>query len=94
MKNQTSLGQYYYAITYVIKNINKGLDDIRIKVGKRYQKDSTEYYLLKKFHFLTLKNYNDIPFNKARYNKKLKRYMDFHQLLEIILGVDDELTEA
>lgn len=62
--------------------------------GKRYQKDSTEYYLLKKFHFLILKNYNDIPFNKARYNKKLKRYIDYHQLLEIILSIDKELTEA
>ncbi|MFR4835281.1 MAG: transposase [Catenibacterium sp.] len=79
---------------HVIKNINKVLDDIRIKVGKRYQKDSTEYYLLKKFHFLILKNYNDIPFNKARYNKKLKRYIDYHQLLEIILSIDKELTEA
>ena len=61
---------------------------------KRYRKNSTEYYLLKKFHFLILKNYNDIPFNKARYKKKLKRYIDYHQLLEIILGIDDELTEA
>lgn len=41
-----------------------------------------------------MKNYNDIPFNKARYNKKLKRYIDYHQLLEIILSIDKELTEA
>lgn len=41
-----------------------------------------------------MKSYKDIPFNKARYNKKLKRYIDYHQLLEIILGIDDELTEA
>lgn len=79
---------------HVIKNINKVLDAIRIKVGKRYPKDSTEYYLLKKFHFLILKNYDDIPFNKARYNKKLERYIDYHQLLEIILNIDNELTEA
>ena len=41
-----------------------------------------------------MKNYNDIPFNKARYNKKLKRYIDYHQLLEIILSIDKKLTEA
>lgn len=41
-----------------------------------------------------MKNYNDIPFSKARYNRKLGRYIDYHQLLELILDIDDELTDA
>ena len=32
--------------------------------------------------------------NKPRYNKKLKRYINYPQLLELILGIDKNLKEA
>ena len=79
---------------HVIENINKALTKVRIRVMNRFEKDSVEYYLLKNFNFLLTKNYEDIRFNKARYNRKLGRYADFHQILDLILEIDEELSDA
>ena len=57
----------------------------------RFKKDNVEYYLLKNFNFLLTKNYEDIRFNKARYSRKLGRYADFHQILDLILEIDEGL---
>lgn len=79
---------------HAVNNINKALSRIRIRVMNRFKRDSVEYYLLKKFNFLLTKNYSDIRFNKARYNRKLGRYADYHQILELILKIDGELADA
>lgn len=70
---------------HVIKNINLILKNERIKIMKRYNTDSVEYYLLKKFNFLLMKDSSKIEYIKAKYNKKLKRYINYPQLLELIL---------
>jgi len=79
---------------HVIKNINNILKNERIKVMKRYERDSVEYYLLKNFNFLLMMDSSKINENKARYNRKLKRYINYPQLLELILGIDSNLKEA
>lgn len=79
---------------HVIKNINKILKDERIKVMRRHKKDSVEYYLLKKFNYLLMMDSSNIKENKAKYNKKLKRYINYPQLLELILDIDSILKEA
>ena len=61
---------------------------------KRYDKDSQEYYLLKNFNYLLMKDSSKIEDNKPRYNKKLKRYINQPQLLELILNIDKNLKEA
>lgn len=79
---------------HVIKNINNILKKERIKVMKRYDKDTVEYYLLKNFNFLLMMDSSKIYENKAKYNKKLQRYINYPQLLELILNIDKNLKEA
>lgn len=79
---------------HVVRNINEILKKERIKTMKRYDKDSQEYYLLKKFSYLLMKDSSKIEDNKPRYNKKLKRYINQPQLLELILNIDKNLKEA
>lgn len=61
---------------------------------KRFEKDSVEYYLLKNFNFLLMMDSTKVKENKARYNKKLRRYVNYPQLLELILEIDSTLKEA
>lgn len=79
---------------HVIKNINNILKKERIKVMKRYDKDTVEYYLLKNFNFLLMMDSSKVYENKAKHNKKLQRYINYPQLLELILNIDKNLKEA
>ena len=79
---------------HVIKKINNILKKERIKVMKRYDKDTVEYYLLKNFNFLLMMDSSKVYENKAKYNKKLQRYINYPQLLELILNIDKNLKEA
>jgi transposase len=79
---------------HVVKNINKLLKDERIKVMRRYDHDSIEYYLLKNFNYLLMMDSSKLHYNKGKYNKKLKRYINYPQILELILNIDSILKEA
>lgn len=79
---------------HIIKNINTLLKNERVKVMKKYDKDSTQYYLLKKFNYLMMMDSSKIKENKAKYNHKLKRYINYPQLLELLLDIDPILKEA
>ena len=79
---------------HIIKNINILLKNERIKLMKKYKKNSIEYYLLKHFHFLLMMDSSKIKENKAKYNHKLKRYINYPQLLELILDINPILKEA
>ena len=72
---------------HIIKNINNLLKKERIKTMKKYKKDSVEYYLLKNFNYLLMKDSSKIRENKAKYNHKLKKYINYSQLLELILNI-------
>lgn len=77
---------------HVIKNYNDALDKVRIRIMKSYQKDSVEYYLLKNFNWTLFKD--EVHENEAKWNKKLKRYINYPQILDLILKISDELTTA
>lgn len=79
---------------HIIKNINILLKNERIKIMKKYDTDSVEYYLLKNFNFLLMMDSSKIKYTKGKYNKKLKRYINYHQLLELILDISPILKEA
>lgn len=79
--------------------------DRQAKKEKKMKKgeSSDEYYLLKYFHWLLYKksdakdkNGNLLLDPKAvgKYNKHFKKVMNFAQLLDLILSIDEELTEA
>lgn len=79
---------------HVIKNINDLLRKQRIKVMNSYDKVSLEYYLLKNFQWLLMRDSARIPYSQPRYNRKLKQYIDYHGLLEKLLSIDPLLKEA
>ena len=78
---------------HVIKQLNDSLSKLRIRIMKRYNTDSIEYYLLKHWKFLLFDRTIDLD-NKARYNKKLGRFINYRQLLDMILSIDPQLEMA
>jgi len=75
---------------HVVKHLNDDLNQIRIRISKRYPSDSYEYYLLKHFRFLLFDRSVDLD-NKARWNKKFNRFLNYRQLLDMILSIDIDL---
>lgn len=78
---------------HVIKQLNDSLSKLRIRIMKRYNTDSIEYYLLKHWKNLLLDRTINLD-NKAKFNKKLDRYINHRQLLDMILSIDPELDMA
>ncbi len=82
---------------HVVKNINEILKNVRIAAMKKYErkdKEGVPYDLLKHFNWLIMCDSNRIIENKPKYNKKLRRYINYPQLLEEILKTDPTLKEA
>lgn len=75
---------------HVVKTLNEDLKKVRIRVMKRYNHDSIEYYLLKKFNFLLTDRKVNLN-NKPRLNRKLNRYVNYNGILELILSIDEDL---
>lgn len=78
---------------HVIKHLNEALDKVRIRLYKKYDSGSIEYYLLKQFKFLLFDRTIDID-NKGRFNKKLNRFINYRGLLELMLSIDKDLEEG
>jgi len=78
---------------HVIKHLNDDLSNIRIRIMKKYDKNSIEYYLLKNFKYLLFKNNINLD-NEAKYNKRLERYINLRQLLNLMLSIDQDLMNA
>lgn len=78
---------------HVIKHLNDCLQKLRIRIMKSFNPDSIEYYLLKHFKCLLFDRTIDLD-NKGKYNKKLKRLINYRQLLNLILAIDPQLNLA
>ena len=78
---------------HVVKHLNDDLSKLRIRIMNRYDSDSVEYYLLKHWKNLLLDRSINLD-NKGKFNKKLNRYINFRQLLELILQIDPQLSTA
>lgn len=95
---------YCSADHYHIKqDMHRKIDRIRIKVMKRYDKDSKEYHLLKSFHWMIFKNSKSVdkdgiplfdPKRPGKYNRKYKKDLNYYDILELIKEIDPELNEA
>lgn len=85
---------------HVIKNISNALDSVRKQVMNKYNNGSDEiennhdyYYVLKKFKYLLLSNFDDLS-DKKFYNRKLKGWYDKHSMRKYILDIDETLDKA
>jgi len=65
------------------------------KLGRRIEfTPSREYYLLKKYQWLILKNNEEVNYSKpAKYNKKLKRYVTIAEIENMLFDIDPDLAE-
>lgn len=77
---------------HVIKNFNQAVRNVRIRIMKRFDKKSDEYYLLKKFSWLL--EASDVRENRSKFNKRLRRYINYPQILDLILKISPELENA
>ena len=81
---------------HVMKNINKALDDIRLRVMKKFEsnKKSDEYYLLKYQKRLLFMDLDDDSYHKKKRNHHFKYEVTDRRKLEMMLAIDEELTLA
>ena len=78
---------------HVIKHLNDCLQKVRIRILKSYPSDSIQYYLLKQWKSLLFNRKVNLD-NQGKYNKRLKQFINFRQLLELILSLHPHLRKA
>jgi len=78
---------------HVVKHLNDDLKDVRVRITKRYNTSSQEYYLLKNFDFLLFDRSINL-YGEKRFNKRFKQYLNYGDLLNMILAIDDDLAIA
>ena len=85
---------------YLLKLIRKyrDIDELRHyeleqRLGRKVEfTSSREYYLLKKFEWIILKNNDDIRYSsEAKYNRKLRRYITIGEIESMIFDIDPNL---
>lgn len=77
-----------------MKHINEMVDKIRKQIMRRYSTGDDEYYLLKKFNYLLLRNYNDLKYFEPKFNHRLCQYLNNHSTINLILKIDPILELA
>ena len=88
---------------HIKQDMHRKVDRIRIRVMKRYKKDTAEYRLLKKFNWMIFKHSDALdnegnplfdPKRPGKFNQTFKMDLNYHDILELIKAIDPELTEA
>lgn len=78
---------------HIIKLLNDCVNHIRMRIIKLYNTSYIEYYLLKKWKFLLFSS--NINFNnKPKFNKVLNKYVNYNQLLDLILNIHPDIYNA
>ena len=78
---------------HVIEHLNESLQKVRIRVLRSYDTDSIQYYLSKKWKCLLFDRTIDLD-NKGKFNKRLEHYVNYKQLLKLILAIYPDLRKA
>lgn len=70
-------------------------EQLEQKLGRRIEfTTSKEYYLLKNYHWIILKNNDDISYSSdSRFNKKLQQYVTIGDIERMIFDIDPNLKE-
>lgn len=85
---------------HIIRNLNEAIKSIRIKVQNKYYQNRSKlehhdmyYYMLKKFHYFFVKDYEAIYDGKIKMTK-YQTYWHKSEILSYLLSIDDDLTKA
>ena len=85
---------------HVIEHLNDAIKSIRLRIMNKFNKKTKSlhandmyYYMLKKFHYFFVKDFNSIYNGKIRINK-LKTKWDKHEIRKYLLSIDDDLKYA
>lgn len=81
---------------HIIQECHKRLDRVRLNIQKTFPKKSQEYYLLKKFNWVLFKNDNTLfdENREKKYNKKMKRYLNYHDIKCLLQDSHPQLEMA
>lgn len=104
--NSTHCVDHYH----MIQELNRKVDDVRIRIMKKYGTASDEYYLLKKFKWMIYKNEESEEKKrklKARgklplfdpnvqkvFNRRLNQYLNYYDIYSRLLKIHPDLTAA
>lgn len=93
-------------VFHVSQEFHRKMNSIRIRIMKGYNKneedEKDEYYLLKHFNWLLFKS-NDArdefgelfdPNRERKKNRHFDRYLNYYDIREMLLKIDNELTEV
>jgi transposase len=85
---------------HVIKQLNDAMIKVRIKIMHKYNTKTNRlidndmyYYMLKKFHYFFVKNYEDIYSGYIKINKINAKWKK-DEILKYLLSIDDDLKKA
>ena len=85
---------------HVVKHVSNALDSIRKSIMNKYNNNSAElennteyYYLLKKFKYVLLSEFDSLS-DKKFYNRKLQGWYDKYSIRELLLNIDPKLKTA
>lgn len=85
---------------HIIRTLNDVIKNIRIRTQNKYrlhksspEHDDMYYYMLKKFHYFLVKNYENIYDGKIRI-AKYNTYWHKSEILGYLLSIDDDLKSA
>lgn len=85
---------------HVINLLNDAMISIRIKIMQKYNKKTSSleandmyYYMLKKFHYFFIKDFNDIYSGKIKVNK-IKTKWNKYEIRKYLLSIDEDLKYA
>ena len=85
---------------HVIKHLNEAMISIRLKIMRKYDKKSKSicyndmyYYMLKKFHYFFVKDFDDI-YDGLIEIRKMKTKWDKYEIRKYLLSIDSDLKYA
>lgn len=84
---------------HVVQDHTRRMDTVRKRIMRGYPKNSDEYYLLKHFNWILFKCQDDKkdlfdPAREREYNKHFQAYLNFYEIRELLLSIDQDLNEA
>jgi len=102
-----TIGQLYFKNAkiavdsfHVIQHLNEAMIKIRLRIMRKYDKKTKSlqandmyYYMLKRFHYFFVKNYEDI-FNGPIKILKMRTKWTKDEIRRYLLSIDNELKEA